>query len=96
MIHHVAMFTFKEPHTPEQTSAISAELHNMVKKMPYVKSYVCGPDAGLAGNNDYVVIAAFDNEEDWHRYHNDDEHNRIRAEVFAPIVKDRSVIQVRS
>jgi len=96
MIHHVAMFTFNQPQTPEQIDNISKALHTMRASMPYVKSYVCGADAGLAGTNDYVVIAEFDNEEDWHKYHTDDEHNRIRAEVFAPIVKDRNVIQVRS
>lgn len=96
MIHHVAMFTFSEPQTPEHIAFITKTLHDMRSTMPYVKSYVCGPDAGLAGNNDYVVIASFDNEDDWSAYHHDDLHNKIRAEVFAPIVKERSVIQVRS
>lgn len=82
----------------DDVAAVGRALDDMVAAMPYVRSYHHGIDAGLkeSGNADYGIVATFDNAEDWRRYDTADSHNKVRAEVFAPIVGARTVIQFGS
>jgi hypothetical protein len=98
MIHHVVLFSWKSPMTPDAVAIVGRALDDMVATMPYVRSYHHGIDAGLkeSGNADYGIVASFDNSEDWRKYDTDDLHNKVRAEVFAPIVGARTVIQFAS
>lgn len=53
-----------------------------------------GVDAGLReGNWDYSITADFADVEAYRRYDLDDEHNRIRREMFAPISEEIVRIQ---
>jgi hypothetical protein len=53
-----------------------------------------GVDAGLReGNWDYSITADFTDVEAYRRYDLDDEHNRIRREMFAPISEEIVRIQ---
>jgi len=83
---------------PDAVAIVGRALDDMVATMPYVRSYHHGIDAGLkeSGNADYGIVASFDNSEDWRKYDTDDLHNKVRAEVFAPIVGARTVIQFAS
>ena len=83
---------------PDAVAIVGRALDDMVATMPYVRSYHHGIDAGLkeSGNADYGIVATFDNSEDWRKYDTDDLHNKVRAEVFAPIVGARTVIQFAS
>jgi hypothetical protein len=98
MIHHVVLFSWKSPMSAEEVAAVGRALDGMVAEMPYVRSYHHGIDAGLkeSGNADYGIVATFDNADDWRKYDTDDVHNKVRAEVFAPIVGARTVIQFSS
>jgi hypothetical protein len=54
-----------------------------------------GVDAGLReGNWDYTITADFADVEAYRAYDLDDEHNRIRRELFAPIAEDTVRIQI--
>jgi hypothetical protein len=47
---------------------------------------VCGRDAGLReGNWDYGIVADLLDEAAYRRYDEDEEHNRIRRELFGPV-----------
>ena len=46
----------------------------------------CGRDAGLrTGNWDYAITADLADEAAYRRYDEDDEHNRLRREMFGPV-----------
>jgi hypothetical protein len=53
-----------------------------------------GVDAGLRpGNWDFCITADFVDEEAYRRYDVEAEHNRVRAELFAPICEDTARVQ---
>jgi hypothetical protein len=54
-----------------------------------------GLDAGLReGNWDLTITADFADVESYRAYDTDDEHGRIRRELFAPILEDIVRIQI--
>ena len=54
-----------------------------------------GVDAGLReGNWDFSITADFADVESYQRYDVEEEHNRIRRELFAPIAEDTVRIQI--
>lgn len=54
-----------------------------------------GLDAGLReGNWDYTITTDFADVDAYRAYDLDDEHNRIRRELFAPIAEDAVRIQI--
>jgi hypothetical protein len=53
-----------------------------------------GLDAGLReGNWDFAIVGDFVDVASYRRYDEDDEHNRIRREMFAPIAETINRIQ---
>lgn len=97
MLHHVVLFRWKEGVPAGHPEAAQAELRRYAATLTGVASYHCGPNAGHTdGAADFGIVAVFDGVGSWHRYDTDDEHNRIRREVFAPWVESRSVIQFES
>lgn len=58
--------------------------------------YSSGVDLGLReGNAGYAFTVDFPDEESYRRYDLDEEHNRIRREVFAPITASIERVQFR-
>ena len=54
-----------------------------------------GTDADLRdGNWDFTITADFADVDSYRAYDLDDEHNRIRAELFAPITEEIVRIQI--
>jgi Stress responsive A/B Barrel Domain len=54
-----------------------------------------GLDAGLReGNWDFTIVADFADVDSYRAYDEDDEHNRIRRELFAPISEQIVRIQI--
>jgi hypothetical protein len=54
-----------------------------------------GLDAGLReGNWDFTITADFADVESYQAYDGDDEHNRVRRELFAPISEQIVRIQI--
>jgi hypothetical protein len=57
---------------------------------------VAGRDLGLReGNASYSLTVDFPDEDAYRRYDLDEEHNRIRRELFAPISREIRRIQFR-
>ena len=53
-----------------------------------------GVDAGLReGNWSYAITADFIGEESYRRYDLDEEHNRVRREMFAPLSDEIARVQ---
>jgi hypothetical protein len=54
-----------------------------------------GTDAGLReGNWDFTIVVDFADVDSYRAYDEDDEHNRVRRELFAPISEDIVRIQI--
>lgn len=59
-------------------------------------SAVMGPDLGLrAGNASFAITVDLADEDAYRRYDTDEEHNRIRRELFGPIVASIQRVQFR-
>jgi hypothetical protein len=96
MLRHVAVFRWKPGTTDEQVQAIEQGLAALPARLPQLRAYAYGRDAGLReGNADFAVVADFDDEEGWRGYTEDAEHRRVIEELIAPVTEVRSALQLR-
>ncbi|MGD9990251.1 Dabb family protein [Pseudonocardia sp.] len=95
MIRNVVVGTVKDGVTTEQIEEALAAIRAM--KVPGVElNAVTGVDLGLRdGNADFAITVDLADEEAYKVYDADDEHNRIRRELFAPISASIQRIQFR-
>jgi hypothetical protein len=64
---------------------------------PGCRDMKVGVDAGLReGNWSFSITADFADEDAYRRYDLEDEHNRVRRELFAPICEDIVRVQFRA
>ena len=92
---HVALFRWQPDATPEQIAAVTPALEALATTLSGVRSYACGPGLGLTPvSYDYGVVAEFEDRAAWDAYMADEEHDRIRTELIAPIVAERAGIQL--
>jgi hypothetical protein len=96
MIRHVVAFTWTPDTTAERVEQITAELTSLSTTIPAIKSYACGPDAGITpGNADYAVVADFDDEAGYLTYRDHPDHKEIIARLIAPVIAQRTAVQYR-
>ena len=96
MFRHVVMFTWKSGTGATDVDEVSRQLDTLPVAIPEIKTYRHGPDAGVnQGNADYVVVGDFDSVEDYLVYRDHPVHQRLIAEVLAPLIASRSAVQYR-
>jgi Stress responsive A/B Barrel Domain len=84
MVRNVVMVRFKPGTSEAQIDAIRVALEAL--DFPDRTNLSIGRDAGLrAGNMDFVALADFPDEDSYRRFDADEEHNRVRRELIAPI-----------
>lgn len=95
VIRNVVVGTVKDGVTTEQIEEALAAIRGM--KVPGVElTVVTGVDLGLReGNANFAITVDVADEEAYKVYDADDEHNRIRRELFAPISASIQRIQIR-
>ena len=95
VIRNVVVGTVKDGVTTEQIEEALAAIRAM--KVPGVELDVAtGVDLGLReGNANFAITVDIADEEAYKVYDADDEHNRIRRELFAPISASIQRIQIR-
>jgi hypothetical protein len=94
MIRHVALFTWDDEMTGEMEEQLATELTALAPKLAGLRSYHCGPDAGLVeGNFDFAVVADFDDAETYLAYRSNAEHHEIISRLSGPHAKSRAAIQ---
>ena len=92
-IRNVVVGTVREGVSPEEVETALQALRDL-RVEGVTMRLVAGQDLGLRdGNAAYVLTADFDDAEAYRVYDLDDEHNRIRRELFAPISASISRIQ---
>ena len=94
MLRHVAVFTFQPGTSSEQIRALMDGLAGLPALVPEIRSFAFGPDAGLTpGNDDYVVVAAFEDTDAYMRYAANPDHQALIATLVRPIVASRHAVQ---
>lgn len=93
MLRHCVMFKWTDDATDDAKAAISAGLDQMAQ-LAMVASFVHGPDAAVSdGNWDYVVVADFDNDDNYRAYANDPDHLGLIADTIKPSIAARAAVQ---
>jgi Stress responsive A/B Barrel Domain len=94
MIRHVAMFTWDDEMTDDMERQFAAELTALAPKLAGLRSYHCGPDAGLVeGNFDFAVVADFADTGAYFAYRDNPEHREIISRFSGPHAKNRAAVQ---
>lgn len=94
MIRHVAVFTWDDEMTGEMEQQLAAELTALAPKLAGLRSYHCGPDAGLVeGNFDFAVVADFDDAAAYLAYRDNPEHQEIISRLSGPHANSRAGLQ---
>jgi len=94
MLRHVVLFRWKVGTTPGQVEAVRAGAAALPAKIPELRRYTVGPDAGLVeGNWDFAVVADLDDAEAYRRYADHPAHQAFIAERIRPILAARAAVQ---
>ena len=95
MIRNVVVGTLRPGVPPEQVESALQALRDFAMDGVRV-GIVAGQDLGLRdGNASYCLTVDFPDEDAYRAYDLDEEHNRIRRELFAPISESIQRIQFR-
>lgn len=86
------------PHVDhDHIARVRAAFDALPAQVPQVRQYVHGTDVGVAeGNFDYVVVADFDQVEDWRAYRDHPAHVLLVEELITPHVADRAAVQYQT
>lgn len=91
---HVVMLRFVEETTDAQIDAVAAGLRNLPGRIPELRSYEVGVDAGLAPDNaSLVVVADFASQSDYESYRDHPDHRAVIDELIRPILGGRTAVQ---
>lgn len=94
MLRHVAVFTFTPETTDPQVQALIAGLGRLPGLIPDIRHYRFGLDSGLAeGNDDFAVVADFEDAEAYSRYADHPAHQELIANLIRPILATRHAVQ---
>jgi hypothetical protein len=91
---HVVLLRWKADATSEQRSAVESGLARLPGHIPEIRSYTVGSDARVnEGNYDLVIVADFDDVDDYLVYRDHADHLAVIREHIAPILADRAAVQ---
>jgi len=94
MLRHVVLFSWKPDASDAAVRAFADGLASMPDQIPEIRSYRFGPDARLGGgNDDFALVADFDDVEAYRRYAEHAAHRRLIAELLMPILAGRHAVQ---
>lgn len=92
---HIVTFKWRDADYPGQP--VADALSALTNTLAGVQSYVCGPDIDLTpGSYDFAVVGIFDSREHFVAYRDHPEHQRIIAELIAPQLDVRTVVQLEN
>ena len=88
------MMRWVDEATAEQIGAVEAALATLPGEIPEIRSYTVGTDARVnEGNFDFVVVADFDDVNDYLVYRDHPVHVAVLTERIRPILAERAAIQ---
>jgi len=94
MFRHVVLLRWKPEATPAQRAAVESGLEGLPGRIPEIRGYVVGADAGVnEGNYDLAVVADFDDVDGYLVYRDHLDHQAVIREHIAPILAERAAVQ---
>jgi Stress responsive A/B Barrel Domain len=100
VLRHVALLTWIPGTPPATVAAIEAALAGLPDRIPEIRAFSVGSDAGIAAdappgsaNADLAVVADFDDVDGWRAYQDHPEHRRVLAELIRPNLAVRTAVQ---
>ncbi len=91
---HVVMFKWTDDVDTDHVEKIRAGLSALPIEIDVIRNYVHGSDVGISeGTYDYVVVADFDNVNDFRTYRDHPQHVLVIEELIAGRVADRASVQ---
>jgi hypothetical protein len=95
VLRHVVCLRFRTGTDAAAIAVLEAALARLPGRIPEIRAYRFGKDAGLAnGNADFAVVADFDDVEGWRTYMAHPDHVRLIDEYVRPIVEQRTAAQL--
>jgi hypothetical protein len=94
---HVVMFKWVDGVADDHVDRVRAGLNALPLEIEQIRSYVHGSDVGVSeGNFDYVVVADFDNVNDFRTYRDHPQHVLFIEEVIKGNVAERAAVQYQT
>lgn len=94
---HVVMFKWEDHVDEDHVEQVRAGLSALPAAIDEIRSYVHGTDLGVSdGNFDYVVVADFDDVDDFRTYRDHPQHVQLIEQLIAGNVADRAAVQYRT
>ena len=95
MLRHVVLFTWKADVSDVEVRAFAEGLAALPAHIPDIRSYRFGADVGLGGggNDDFALVADFDDGDAYRRYAEPPAHRHLIAELLWPILGGRHAVQ---
>jgi hypothetical protein len=91
------MFAWADDVEPDHPYRVGVALDALATQVPEIRNYVHGADVGVSeGNFDYVLVADFDNVNDWRTYRDHPQHVLFLAEHIKGKVKHRAAVQFQT
>ena len=94
---HVVLLQWADDVPEDHLEQVRAGLDALPPVIPQIRSFVHGSDVGVSeGNYDYVVVADFDNVQDWRAFREHPAHLLFMEEHIKGKFKGRAAIQYQT
>ena len=94
MLRHVVLFSWKPDASDAAVRAFAEGLAGLPAQIAAIRSYHFGPDVRLGGgNDDFALVADFDDADAYRRYAEHPAHRHLIAELVMPILAGRHAVQ---
>ncbi len=94
---HVVMFTWEEHVDADHVDLVRSGLNALPIEIDVIRNYAHGSDVGVSeGTYDYVVVADFDNVNDYRTYRDHPQHVLLIEELIKGHVAQRAAIQYQT
>ncbi|MEO6651382.1 MAG: Dabb family protein [Ilumatobacteraceae bacterium] len=91
---HVVMFKWNDDVDADHVELVRARLSTLPSAIDEIRSYVHGSDVGVSdGNYDYVVVADFDDVDDFQTYRDHPDHVLMIDDLIKGRVAERAAVQ---
>jgi hypothetical protein len=94
MFRHIVLLHLDEATAPDDLDALLDGLAGLPGRIPAIRSYEFGRDAGLAeGNATVGIVATFDDRAGYEEYRDHPAHQEVIARLIRPHLASRAAIQ---
>ncbi len=94
---HVVLLQWSDDLPADHLDQVRSGLDALPPQIPQIRTFVHGSDVGVSeGNYDYVVVADFDNVQDWRMFREHPAHLLFMEEHIKGKFKGRAAIQYQT